>query len=335
MRETPNIDVLRSMAVISVVVEHILLALGIQRLGPYEVQFIGVLGVMVFFVLTSLVLMWSLERRPHTLDFYIRRAFRIYPLAMTAVLCAWLLHVPVSGTPADPFGFAQPHLKDLLVSLALLQDIIPARPVLSVLWTLPYEVHMYLLLPLLYFFVRKNRVLWPLLLMWLLVVMETWHVGKQTHNFAVAIAYFLPGVMAYVGFAKWKPRLPGWLLPLFVLALGLFTLRGMNFHRAWYFCLALGLAIPAFEEVNARWLIASSRVLARYSYGVYLTHPFAIVIGLYLLAGYSLAVRVLGLMAPLLILPVLAYHLIEHPMILLGSRLAARTEAAYEQAAMQ
>jgi peptidoglycan/LPS O-acetylase OafA/YrhL len=78
-------------------------------------------------------------------------------------------------------------------------------------------------------------------------------------------------------------------------------------------------------------VLGPSRLIARYSYGVYLTHPFAIVIGLYLLRGRSVPVRVLGEVVPLLVLPVVAYHLLEHPMIRLGSRLAAKAEARYEQ----
>ena len=57
MRDVPNLDFVRSVAVISVVVEHTLLALKIYWIGPYEVGWMGVLGVEVFFVLTALVLM--------------------------------------------------------------------------------------------------------------------------------------------------------------------------------------------------------------------------------------------------------------------------------------
>jgi peptidoglycan/LPS O-acetylase OafA/YrhL len=61
------------------------------------------------------------------------------------------------------------------------------------------------------------------------------------------------------------------------------------------------------------------------------THPFAVVIGFYLLRGHSLPVRLLGEFVPLVLFPLLAYHLVEHPMIRLGSRLAARVEKKYEQ----
>jgi peptidoglycan/LPS O-acetylase OafA/YrhL len=57
IRDLPNLDLVRSIAVISVVVEHTLLSLGIQKIGPFPVAYLGVMGVMVFFVHTTLVLM--------------------------------------------------------------------------------------------------------------------------------------------------------------------------------------------------------------------------------------------------------------------------------------
>src|SRR5580692_6250213 len=106
MKELPNLDFIRAMAVLSVVFEHILIAHGVTRLGPINVAWIGVVGVFIFFVHTALVLMWSLERRPHTLDFYIRRVFRIYPLAIVAIVIALLFRAPVGGTADDFFAVA-------------------------------------------------------------------------------------------------------------------------------------------------------------------------------------------------------------------------------------
>jgi peptidoglycan/LPS O-acetylase OafA/YrhL len=52
----------------------------------HKLWFIGLLGVSLFFVHTTLVLMWSLERDPHPLRFDVRRAFRIYPLWLVGPL---------------------------------------------------------------------------------------------------------------------------------------------------------------------------------------------------------------------------------------------------------
>jgi peptidoglycan/LPS O-acetylase OafA/YrhL len=59
----------------------------------------GQLGVLLFFIHTSLVLMMSLARLEKSegglaARFYIRRAFRIYPLAIVAVLSVVALQIP-------------------------------------------------------------------------------------------------------------------------------------------------------------------------------------------------------------------------------------------------
>jgi len=325
MRDLPNLDFVRSVAVITVVVEHTLLALRIKTMGPYETGYMGVMGVLVFFVLTALVLMWSLERKPHTLDFYIRRWFRIYPLALAVIVVALVFHSPTN----EFFVTAHPNLKELLYQSSLLR--VSGAELLGVMWSLPYEVEMYLLLPLLFFFVQKNFSIWPLLAIWFLVILTTHGTPSAGHNFGVAIGYFLPGIMAYVGFGRWKPMLPGWLLPVFLVAAWAVGWYHFTFHKAWLFCLVIGLGLPMFRQMSSNLVLAPSRIIAKYSYGIYLTHSFAIVIGLYLLRGHSLTVRLLAEAVPLVVLPVLAYHLLEHPMIRIGSRLAAKAEAKYEQ----
>jgi peptidoglycan/LPS O-acetylase OafA/YrhL len=184
-----------------------MLNMGVHWIGPFEVALFGVMGVLVFFVLTCLVLMWSLDRKPHTLDFYIRRVFRIYPLSILALIVVVAFHAPTGGTPQHLSVYNAPTIKSFAMQLMLLPGV--GQSLLGVMWSLPYEMAMYLLLPVLYFFVRKNFVIWPLLALWGLTVWLTLGVPATGHNFGVAIGYFLPGVMAYVGFERWKPRLPG------------------------------------------------------------------------------------------------------------------------------
>jgi peptidoglycan/LPS O-acetylase OafA/YrhL len=233
-RQLPNLDLVRSIAVISVVVEHTLLSLGILKLGPFPIAYLGVMGVLVFFVHTTLVLMWSLERKPNTLDLYIRRAFRIYPLALFAIAILMIFHAPVAGTALQPFQYADPRWRDVAAQATLVPNMLADKgPIMGVLWSLPYEMEMYVLLPVLFFFLRKNFTVWPLLLMWTMVVLLTRRGDGNYHNFAMAIGYFLPGAMAYVGFGRWKPRMRAWMLPLFLVALWAAFLFHPNYHRGW------------------------------------------------------------------------------------------------------
>jgi peptidoglycan/LPS O-acetylase OafA/YrhL len=55
--ESPNLDLLRATAVLTVFLAHLLIGLGVK---PREE--VGAAGVLIFFVHTSLVLMMSLSR---------------------------------------------------------------------------------------------------------------------------------------------------------------------------------------------------------------------------------------------------------------------------------
>src|SRR6185312_1410325 len=103
-----NLDLLRAMAVLSVVVCHLMAATGMSvGYGRYVASTLGDFGVYVFFVHTALVLMGSLEREGiragWVTSFYIRRAFRIYPLAIVAILLVVATGEPASGHAA-PLG---------------------------------------------------------------------------------------------------------------------------------------------------------------------------------------------------------------------------------------
>lgn len=329
----PNLDLLRSMAVLYVVFDHNMVVHGLYSIGHLSLLWLGVAGVYIFFVHTSLVLMWSLERKPHTLDFYIRRVFRIYPLAWIAIASVLLFHAPVMGFFQYPSG-ARPH--QILACFALIQNLDGGVNLLGVLWSLPLEVQMYLFLPALFFFIRKNFSLWPILLIWTFVVAFAHHEFASERNvFGNIVPDFLPGVMAYVAFRRRRPTLPGWLFPAFVLVLTALFLLKPNAFRGWIFCLALGLALPSFRQIRASWLIRSSHEVAKYSYGIYLSHSFALVLGFYLLPGKPLALQLTVELAAVAVLSITAYHLIEKPMIHLGSRLANRAEARYQQAELE
>jgi peptidoglycan/LPS O-acetylase OafA/YrhL len=94
-----NLDLLRSFAVLLVVGFHLAKLFNWQP-GALRVTDFGLLGVMLFFVHTTLVLMFSLERLHAEsgdslfVPFMIRRCFRIYPLAILVVAFAYLFRIP-------------------------------------------------------------------------------------------------------------------------------------------------------------------------------------------------------------------------------------------------
>lgn len=335
MKALPNLDFIRAIAVLSVVVEHSLLAFKVYKIGYWTIAWVGVVGVFIFFVHTSLVLMWSLERKPHTLDFYIRRVFRIYPLAVFAILVTLFFHVPISATTGTYFHF-QPHdgMRQVVAALLLVGNLTntPLYQPVGVMWTLTYEMQMYIALPAIFFFVRRNFSLWPLLLFWLFAYAECHQTFRGVpHNFFLCIPYFLPGIMAYVGFGRRRPILPAWLMPIALAGLWFAFMVRPGWREADLLCLALGLGLPSFHQITSRWLIRGSHEIAKYSYSIYLAHPFSLVLGVYLLPHRPLALQLAVILISLVGLSLGSYHLLEKPMIRLGARLAQRAELRFEQ----
>lgn len=308
-----------------VVVGHTILAKGVEQVGRFTIGEIGRFGVYLFFVHTSLVLMWSLERRPNTLDFYVRRVFRIYPLAVLAILLAVASHAPVAGGPYKYFHAEPVTFSVLWPNLLFIQDTI-RRPVIhGVTWSLGPEVYMYVLLPCLFFYIQRVQRIWPLVLLWALTVLidRPLFPAGTGNPFPALIPDFLGGVIAYVGFNRRKPILPFWAFPLF-LALLFGAFMSIKGARAdWYVCLLLGLLLPSFHQMESGRLRRISFVVATYSFGIYLFHPFAIVIGMLLLGKQALWVQLAAMVLPLTGVVYLSYRFIERPMIEAGARVAA------------
>jgi peptidoglycan/LPS O-acetylase OafA/YrhL len=325
--DMPNLDLLRSMAVLLVVVEHVLLAMHIYQIGSWNIFWPGVFGVLIFFVHTSLVLMWSLERKPDMAGFYIRRFFRIYPLAILAVLVTTLFRVPTFLTPNGDPVFHAPSFGQVVSNLLLIQNIHFRGSILGVMWSLALEVDMYVLLPFLFFFLRQKFALWPILLLWASVVFyDSCDEYAKSSNFIIFIPCFLSGIIAYVLFSRMRARLPAFLMPVLVVLLFIGFMYRHTWPNGWALTLVLGVTLPVFRQIRAKWLVRSSHQVAKYSYGIYLAHPFCITFALALLHRYNLAIRIGGILFSLAIVVVVLYHAIEKPFIDFGSRLAARRE---------
>jgi len=92
----------------------------------------------------------------------------------------------------------------------------------------------------------------------------------------------------------------------------------------WAACLILGIAIPRFVPLKNQWLVAASHTIAKYSYGIYLTHFFSIWLAFEKLRTCSKIEKALVFGACSIGLPILFYHMVEEPLIQLGKRIADR-----------
>ena len=340
-----NLDFLRALAVLLVLAQHLLNRAGAGAWMGIGVPPIGTFGVLLFFVHTCLVLMYSMERShldglPLAGNFYIRRLFRIYPLSILAVLTAVALHLDsgVNGVPG--LSRAQPVPIGRIVSnLLLVQNLAKPGSIINVLWSLPYEVQMYIFLPFLFMGIGlmstrgKRTAVWSLCILWVAaVLLAVARAHLAARGVAVSIVgrlsileyvpNFLPGIIAYT--IAHVPRIKSYLWPPFILLLvAAYALRPST-AMGWTLCLLLGFAIPFFGEIRTGWLRVISNRIATYSYGIYLSHQFCIWLVADPLGSWPLWSRILVLIGLLIGVPIVLYHGIEKPMIKVGAGLAEK-----------
>lgn len=340
--DEPNLDLLRTMAVLIVVVCHVVAIFDFRPDWWLYFQALGIFGVLLFFVHTSLVLMISLSKAARSAPeskarlwtaFIIRRVFRIYPLSVTVVLLTYFVLVPLAGADAAAAGagiVGTVHARDLWANLFLLQDLTRSASILAPLWSLPAEVQMYLVLPFLFSLVERGgvraiaRVVWPLSVV---VAIVTW---KLDLRFTVAryAPCFVAGVGCF-GLLRRSRPLPFAIFPPAVF--GLLLAYMATYHRIGLQAglgiiatFAIGGMIPLFARMRSPALRSTSKNVAKYSYGVYLFHGPCIWIAFGKFSRFGLVGSSICLVALLAAISVLAYHLIENPLIRVGRQLAAR-----------
>jgi peptidoglycan/LPS O-acetylase OafA/YrhL len=161
--DSSNLDLLRSVAVLFVVANHLFVVSGRFFVGPLNVQELGRLGVLFFFVHTCCVLMCSIARQESkapgqsiALSFFVRRAFRIYPLSVFTVAFVSIFALPLGHFQNGTHVAVHLDRLGLFANYFLVQDIANRPSILVTLWSLPYEMHMYLLLPILYLLIKHR-----------------------------------------------------------------------------------------------------------------------------------------------------------------------------------
>lgn len=355
--EIANLDFLRAVAVSLVFFGHLLPHLGIR------VGVAGRFGVLLFFVHTSLVLVMSMgrmNRRGGELyrSFMTRRIFRLYPLSIICVLLVTALQIPADD------GYAWHGWGTMASNLLLVQNLSQTVSTPGVLWSLPFEIQMYALLPLLFLWLvnrwtwRRGAALWA---MAVLIASAEYLLRPQGFDTRFLIARYFPcfvsGVIAWRVMRNSLARYPGWawvaaLVTVVVLdrivdgvrvygihTFSTYVANGLRHdHRIWWpafldlprdwlFCAGVGALIPMFREIRATWLKRSSHLIAKYSYGIYLFHVpiFYLFLTKWATGFRALDLGIAGVV--LIVVVATAFHLIENPFIQAGKRLASRPAA--------
>ncbi|MGA7832764.1 MAG: acyltransferase [Terracidiphilus sp.] len=334
-------DILRAVAVLCVYFAHLLQVHG----APICIS-LGLFGVIIFFIHTSFVLMASLQRLQGsgasktslTTAFYLRRIFRIYPLAILCVVVMVAFHIPAQ--PYETYTWI--GMKGFLSNLALIQNLTNSPDIQHPLWSLPLELEMYLFLPFIYFAIRAEKffrsiALWMLMLPLALASTLLMHVTPgglvaQIIRFELIAPCFISGVVAFdlSRNRTWTWKLPAWVWPIGIFA-AIFLFGPLDdaslankFARAWVLSLLLGLLYANLRETRPNWTHSFFHWIAEHSYSIYLTHSIVFWFVFYPMAQLSLWLRIPALIVGSIGIPALLYRTIERPMIQTGARLAAR-----------
>jgi peptidoglycan/LPS O-acetylase OafA/YrhL len=148
------LDALRGFAALCVVFDHssVFVLCRVHQLLYRWFDF-GRYGVFVFFLVSGYIVPASLERKGSVREFWVGRAFRLYPmyaLSITAVLLLYFLGI------GPGYGAQHDWLRSLTCWPAMIPNFLSGPNVPNVTWTLSYEMAFYLLLTAL-FTIRAHR----------------------------------------------------------------------------------------------------------------------------------------------------------------------------------
>jgi len=318
----PHLDLVRSFAVLLVFFGHLAHTLGYEHGMGTAAHF----GVLIFFVHTCLVLFCSMDRlgmQRLFARFYVRRIARIYPIAVASVLFVLFTHMP----PAPWLPYSIPNWPRVVANIFLVQNFVGAgHDLLAPLWSLPFEVQMYAVLPML-FLLHKKRGISPTEI-WVGVTLFSaalWVLpSKQPADICAYAPVFCAGILAYSSLRAQKTLrfvyLSSGLIGTLVTAIAIGRL-GVPVALADAICgLPIGLLIGRQTTLPSS-LAKLSELIARYSYSIYLSHLpimwFCISNGQRHWAAFiCLSVAV----------PIVLYHIIEKPFIDMGVRISAKMQ---------
>lgn len=338
-KNAANLDILRAIAVTLVVVDHCLEM--ISRQGGISLQpfnwMLGRFGVLLFFVHTSLVLNRSMYRLNCTglalvRTFLIRRAFRIYPLAILCVLTVVSFQIPRMPW----YQFEWKGIPNLISNIALTTNLTFSDEVLNPLWSLPVEVQMYVALPFIFLLIGPKKNPMIVLILWIAAVIAA--VMQPRISGRLSVLFFAPcfmgGVLAYSLSGRIDVRIAGrWWMPYLLTMIAIYLLIQVSFESVhlewpqWLMCLVIGATIPAFEDSLSKRINIIAASIAKYSYGIYLFHCIALWVGYSLLDQYPPWAQWSAMAGILAASSVLCYHWLEKPAIALGVALTSSPAA--------
>ena len=316
-----NLDILRSIAVVMVLLSHLP---NLELPTYYEQRGLGLLGIVIFFVHTSFVLMSSLERidAKHIINykFYIRRIFRVYPLSIFAVCVYSYIDFILN------YKF---NLSIFFSNIFLIQNFILAESIPRVLWSLPYEIQMYFFLPFIFMFVKSKKKILLLYVSFCLLVMllKLFDDDKKYYDFFHFTPIFISGCVGFIFFSKKNKINPLYLVIYIVLSCLLFPIMmkigAKENLLGVIFALPLGFLIAYSKEIKHDLINKVCKVIAKYSYGIYLFHLLMIdVFFKHINSNLHIILKYFLVFFSTLLISYIAFNFIERPFIKFGKKMS-------------
>src|ERR1044071_4122190 len=185
------------------------------------IHIIGNAGVDLFFVLSGYLIYGSLISRKQSFSrFMLRRIERIYP-AFLAVFSGYIL---LSFLVPSESKIPAPLLSGIIYlgqNLLLLPGLLPIEPIITVAWSLSYEMFYYLVIPLIIalFALRRRSTKWRLYFFSFIAMGG----GVYCALFGgpVRLLMFISGILLHETMERRRVRAPGGAFALFGLCAGL------------------------------------------------------------------------------------------------------------------
>ena len=325
-----GIQLLRYFAALLVVVTHATGSFSekILGLGAGQYWFLGMSGVDIFFVISGFVMAATAEKfqtnNNGCKEFALRRIIRVVPLywGATSVKVALAIILPSLAV----------HSKLDITYIISCYLFIPSLnadneylPILTVGWTLIYEMFFYLMISIALFlgFNVLKFVATVFSLLSLLTLL------KQDNSLAIfyftnpIVLEFCYGMLVFLIVKRYIEQLQGW--GCILIAIGVLSLFFIDINSAqlglrfiyWGIpasMIVLGVALT--EEFFRTKLLSKISYLGDTSYSLYLLHPFIIPFVMLVIGKFNLALMPMAVMACIVIssgVAIFSYEKIEKP----------------------
>lgn len=151
-----ELDALRGLAALAVVLYHYTIRYE-ELFGHAKTSYLsftyGNLGVNLFFMISGFIIFMTITRTNHVKDFAKKRALRLYPAYIVAVIITFI-SVKIYGLEGRDVSYFEGFF-----NLTMLQGFIPGiKPVDGAYWSLVVELTFYIMIGLVLFFGLKKHI---------------------------------------------------------------------------------------------------------------------------------------------------------------------------------